>query len=276
MKAGAKMSETIFWLIADLLAAIVTVYTFYKLFFRTLRDSIICHLGDYYFNGANLLEVLHAEFFHRFGNYTDNGFCYTASTLAMIALRNVRGTKIVRATLEEDGESYCHSWVEFRHCGIWMVCDPCWLHWPQVAFRRSYYRKLKNVKIRFVCKSKEFQAYHLSRQIEELLRRPETSHLFYEIYRLYGPFEDDDDLGFSNLTHDLEIGEGHGKIGFPFLTEDHIIFSDRIFYEFMTNPKRKRPRAHSIRKANRLRKEMIQELDKIEAERPSATIATPA
>lgn len=207
-------------------------------------------MSKLYFHGHRLDKVLACDFFYRYGLAVDWGFCGGVSALMMLALRNNRTARIVRGNWKNEKQgTVFHSWVEFRYCGVWFVCDPCWRTDSGIRFRHSYLHS-SEVEITYCCQYDEFWSYPISAEFYDRLQNPATSHLLYELFCAYTWAEGSSEpFHYQISTLHLEAKNGtlvsRGFIEDPYY--DRIIFSRRVVNEFIANPKRKQIKAHTRR-----------------------------
>ena len=209
------------------------------------------HTIQFYFHGYTLTLIMLQEFFPRFQSFIDKGFCFMVAAMNMIAFRDNPSSRIVYA--------YCcrrhqrHAWLELCIEGVWWVIDPCWFQ-PGIRLRDLQYAEVEP-EFFYVCGHEEFWSYPLSVQMEQKMRHPATSHLFFEFWEYYSWYEEcakpfDPDIA------EVILDDIAGRFLHPglVLLSPEIVLSRRIFNELMTRPQRKRPKAHTIRQFDHFRK----------------------
>lgn len=143
--------------------------------------------------------------------------------------------------------------MEFRHFGVWWVVDPTWQH-PCLCLRSEIYHEYRP-QILHVCKHHEFWSYPISSQFEEKLKKPDTSHLFYELQHVYSHYRGSPTQFHPHIAKKKLDPEAGRYLNFKmYLAYPQVILSDRIFRQFMTKPSRTRPKARSIRKVKSCQK----------------------
>lgn len=231
-------------------------------FYQYFRSIYLDHLGKFvfsqldqiYFCEYRLKAVFLMNFFYRYGQFVGFGFCWEASVLAMLAFRNIPSARIVRGLAGP--HSTPHSWLEFRYLGIWWVIDPCW-YAPFIISRRAFYAD-NQPDVKTIITYREFWSCSVFHIIYDKLRHAETSHLFFEIYALGVPTQQSRyglDYDVINRFDDME---NHGELELCFPPESGILFSQRIFDQYMHKATRTLPKRRAIRQARLIQKLTIQ------------------
>lgn len=217
--------------------------------------ELMMQLGNFYFCGHNLCDILERRFFYRYGQFIGHGFCYETSALMMLALRNNPTARIVKGTFLHRDRPCAHLWVEFWAYRHWWVLDPC--EPESFIFLRSSYYEAKRMKIISRCRYLKFWSYSSVRKLYRKLRQPQTSFLFCELSSCFRTdYEDAAELALER------IGDPHflskcaflddprcGTILIPDLCHPRIVYSRRLINEFMARPQRLRPKNHTLRQA---------------------------
>lgn len=204
-----------------------------------------------YFHGFKIHRYLDSEAFPRLQAWLGCGMCYELSVLAMLALKRNKTARLYRGDYyDQDGKMQTrYGWVEFKIplCG-WYVADFSWIH-EGFARKKNYFRDLDGgrLKARWSCNYKDFWGLPFPNVLHESMQNRKTSYVLGELTRFSGPSKEED--GFTEWCYsgqDLKYTDGTFMI--PFYLEGKPV-SSRIIRDFVKNPKRRQPRARSIRLA---------------------------
>ncbi|MCL1839623.1 hypothetical protein FWF89_01290 [Candidatus Saccharibacteria bacterium] len=166
------------------------LYLFYEHCLRRFDSYHLC--------GHTLKEFFISDSFQKLGRYNGTGFCYVASTLAMLALNHKR-SKIVRGyCLNKYGEKSFHSWVEVRYLGRRLCVDQVWFT-PGIIPRKRFYAENKPDVV-FTCPHRVFFGLSGIPLLTERLQSSETSYLFQEIIDAFYPRTRISFFGFYNVS----------------------------------------------------------------------------
>ena len=214
-------------------------------------DKIWQELDTLYFHGFKIHRYLDSEAFSRLQAWLGCGMGYELSALAMLALKCNKTAKLYRGDYcDKDGKLQTrHGWVEFRipFCG-WYVADFSWIH-EGFARKKNYFRNLDGgrFKARWSCSYEDFWDLPFPNVLHKTMQNKKTSYILGELSRFSGPDKEED--GFTEWCYsgqDLKYTDGTFMI--PFYLEGKPVNS-RIICDFIKSPKRRRPRAKSIRLA---------------------------
>ncbi len=204
-----------------------------------------------YFHGFKIHRYLDSEAFPRLQAWLGCGMCYELSALAMLALKCNKTAKLYRGDYyDQNGKLQTrHGWAEFKIslCG-WYVADFSWIH-EGFARKKIYFRDLDGgrLKARWSCNYKDFWDLPFPNVLYKSIRNKKTSYVLGELTRFSGPYKEED--GFTEWCYsgqDLKYTDGTFMI--PFYLEGKPLNS-RIIRDFCKSPKRRQPRAKSIRLA---------------------------
>lgn len=204
-----------------------------------------------YFHGFKIHRYLDSKAFSRLQSWLGCGMCYELSALAMLVLKCNKTAKLYRGDYyDQSGKLQTrHGWVEFRipFCG-WCVADFSWIH-EGFARKKNYFRNLDGgrLKARWSCGYKDFWDLPFPNVLHKSMQNKKTSYVLGELTRFSGPYKEED--GFTEWCYsgqDLKYTDGTFMI--PFYLEGKPVNS-RIMRDFVKNPRRRHPRAKSIRLA---------------------------
>lgn len=229
------------------------------------------YVNQVYFCGFSLADLAANHFFARFATFNSQnggpGVCHLAAALDMIALKGVKSARLVFGV---DQREYTHSWVEFRHRGRWWVMDPVWTH-CFVAQRQEFYRQAQTKPL-YVCKYREFWSFPISEELSDLLRKPKTSYLAYELIMAYSHY-DQRDAQFHPRIRELRLAELQidDKVGTytnpcTYFRLPGLVLTGRVVREYMARPGRERPKARTIRRIRSIQRTLKGRFEKYELE----------
>ncbi len=240
--------EAIFWYFMDVVAigfAILVVRHDYKKAIQAAYRVIMTEICQIYFCGHNVYAMIQSNFFQRFGDFNHEGFCYTVSSVIMLGLQPFETSRVVRGHVHADDFSSLHSWVEVRLFGLWWVIDPCMY---STAFTtRRYFRRCLHPKVMKVYDYQTFWGDKSAQVFRERLEKPQSSHVFVDIYLYYTPKGNDNVLIANDGFEGLDLPDDD-RMYYLFPPEYGFWFSQRIVNEFMARPTRKSPRRRTIRR----------------------------
>ena len=148
-----------------------------------------------------------------------------------------------------------HGWVEFRipFCG-WCVADFSWIH-GGFARKKIYFRNMDSgkLKVRWSCSYQDFWDLPFPNVLYKSMQNRGTSCVLAELNEFGSPIIEED--GFSEWCYSgRELRGTDGTFMIPLYRGGKFI-SSRIIRDFVKNPKRRQPKARSIRIARILERE---------------------
>ncbi len=229
---------------------------------KKFEESLKKSIKETYFIGFKVEDWTNTNAINRFIKwYKNDGFCFVLSGLAMVMLKKMPFSKIrisrgiVLDMKEEDGDAAFHSWVEIKIPFMgWFVLDLSWLG-TTVVERNDYLKKL-HIKPTFQCSYNEFWSHDFPNRLFLATRNAKTSYIFEDLIRL-NP-KSSSDLNFSYLSDSLpELLIFSGQYMVPFGDfEKGFVVSTETLCDFVKNPRRRQPKARSIRLANSTKKSL--------------------
>lgn len=214
-------------------------------------------LDALYFHGFKIHRYLDNETFPRLQAWLGCGMCYEPSVLAMLVLRCNKTARLCRGDYwNRNGKLQTrHGWVEFRipFCG-WCVADFSWIH-GGFARKKIYFRNMDSgkLKVRWSCSYQDFWDLPFPNVLYKSMQNRGTSCVLAELNEFGSPIIEED--GFSEWCYSgRELRGTDGTFMIPLYRGGKFI-SSRIIRDFVKNPKRRQPKARSIRIARILERE---------------------
>ena len=226
-----------------------TLYMLRKLKLEEALSSISHEFETIYFHGFKLRRYIESEAMLRFQNWLGVGICRELAAVAMITLRGNKSARLCHGNRYKNGQFVTrHAWVEFKvPLNGWFVMDLAWTC-PGVCKRRVYFRNLrkKGKMVRhWSCPHSEFWQIKFVEVVSKMMRNRKTSHVLLELSAFGKP----DDHGFREWCYRQDgprYSDGSMLIPHPRIGSDKLVSSWAI-RDFVKNPKRKQPKARSIR-----------------------------
>ena len=207
-----------------------------------------------YFHGFKMSHYIDRDVFLRLEDWLETGQCFEFSILAMILLKNFETARLCRGDCFDNDSKLRtrHSWVEVKiPLNGWYVVDFAWL-FPAFCKRRYYFDHRNSVKIvrKWICSHDEFWSIQLSNIIFNAMQNSKTSYILLELSGYSNP---DKGYEFSEwVSKKAKLQFSDGTIMVPFESYSGKPVSTQIIRDFVKNPKRKNPKAKSIRLAKQL------------------------
>lgn len=253
-------------LIFSLLCTIPVVYMTLKMKkIDKVMGSIEEETKKVYLAGFSISRWVETNAFRRFLHWhEDDGFCYALSTLAMITFKNVKAKniRIVRGADKADlgkppSEKHCHSWVEIKiPLTGWVVIDLSWTD-SRIISRKTYL-KLFALEPEWECSYERFWSIPYSNMLRKAMECQKTSNIFLNLFA-YNPKE--------NGLYEFEYKDHEdwpdnlpfkGEVMLPFYhVNEKKLISTRVLRDFVKNPRRLQPKAHSCRTAVYVRRTIL-------------------
>lgn len=228
-------------------------------------DQIELEIGEYYFCGHNLSDMIEADFFVRFSDFNHEGFCYTYSAIIMLALRKFKHTRVVRGYIDLPDYQSNHSWTEIRICGQWWVIDLG--NSPTIFMSQKLYYKVMQPRIRVIYTHEDFWCDPFAEKFQQRLQQPATSHIFWEIFDRYTPQGDGIEMEDMAVS-EIELLDPPYYMPFP--PELGWKYSQRIVNELMARPTRRSPKRRTLRRLDHLYRELERAIERESAQESSA------
>ncbi|MBR3254187.1 hypothetical protein IKF88_00435 [Candidatus Saccharibacteria bacterium] len=233
-----------------LLYAVAGTLLLKKIKFKKFLDSIAEEMDKAYFHGFKFQRYLETDAILRFEGWLGSGLCYELSALAMILAKNQESAKLCRGDYyDKDGNFKTrHSWVEVKvPLNGWFIIDFAWM---SKICKKSWYfhhRKGKLVQ-KWICSYEDFWGIQFPNIIWEAIHNQKTSYVLMELSAFGGPDIKYNFRDWIYTANDLRFSDG--DIMYPHCRDgsDKPI-SNKIIRDFIKNPKRKSPKAKSIRTA---------------------------
>ena len=233
-----------------LLYAVAGTLLLKKIKFKEFLDSIVEEMDKAYFHGFKFQRYLETDAILRFEGWLGSGLCYELSALAMILAKNQKSAKLCRGDYYDENGNFKtrHSWVEVKvPLNGWFVIDFAWM--SKACKKRWYFHDRKGRLVqKWVCPYEDFWKFQFSNLIWEAIHNRETSCVLLGLSAFGGP---DIEYEFRNWIYEAgNLKIFNGDMMFPHYRDgsDKPI-SNRIIRDFVKNPKRKNPKAKSIRSA---------------------------
>ncbi len=234
---------TIFYIV--LIASLVRIKMIEK-----YLEKIWQELDTLYFHGFKVHRYLSSEAFLRLQAWLGCGMCYELSALAMLVLKHNKTARLCRGDYyEQDGKPRtCHGWVEFKIplCG-WCVADFSWIH-GGFARKKVFFKSLDGGKLkeRWSCSYDDFWDLPFPNVLYKAIQSSKTSKILFELTAFCGHTVEDG--GFKEWCYSgQKLRYSDGTFMIPFLNNKGKPVSTIIIRDFVKNPKRKQPKAKSIR-----------------------------
>lgn len=221
---------------------------------KTYSSGIYRAIDSLYFHGIKLRYYLENSAIVRLENWAKLDASYELAALAMMVLKNNKTAVLHQGELQDVRgiATAQHAWVEFKiPLHGWYVADLAWLGHGFVP--KKQYLKIIEGKLTpmWSCSYQDFWDIELANHIYGSVKQASTSHVLWELSAFSVP--DFVTYGFKNLcyTHTkLKLFRGNRMVPFYAHAADRPI-SIRIIQDFVKNPRRKHPKARSIRLARR-------------------------
>lgn len=242
--------KDLFFAIFDVIIISVIVVMCHKTWKEKVKIAyrkIMIELCDVYLCQYSLYHMIDVSFFHRFGHFNGEGFCYTFSAAIMLGLKNLKHTRLMRGYVKDrkgEGIDSLHSWVEVKLFGHWFVVDPC-LYVRGFTLRR-YHRKRFHCEVRVIYDYATFWQDPLAEQFYQRMRECKSSMIFVELYWHYTP-KGKGNVAIENMIDDQIEWPGDREY-FLFPYGYGYKFSQRIVNEFMVRSARRSPRRRTLRR----------------------------
>lgn len=235
---------------------IVLYFYFRKRQLKAVYHSIMTTLNQSYLCGYSLFMMIRDNFINRFANFNHEGFCFTFSATIMLSLKKYSKSRLVRGRIVDEEFDSDHSWVELKLLGTWWVIDPCF-YVAGFSYRHYYYRTLRP-QIEIIYDYQTFWSDPLADEFYQRMRKPEASYLFVNLYARYTP--DKGSLRISSPESYLENGYDFLENGqyYLFPPDHHYHFSQEIVNDFMARPTHRSPKLRSLRRLDRVYRQMPQ------------------
>lgn len=207
-----------------------------------------------YFHGFKMNRYIDDDIFLRLEGWLGSGKCYELSVLAMILLKNFKTARLCRGDYyDKDGNLKTrHSWVEVKvPFNGWYVVDFAWL-FPAFCKRRRYFSHRSDGKLvrKWIRTYDEFWNVQFSNVVFEAMQNRKTSCVLLELSGFGNPDENYEFKDWILEAKELRYSDGSKMI--PFKNYSGKPISTRIIRDFVKNPKRKNPKAKSIRLTNQV------------------------
>ena len=222
--------------------------------FENFLQSISSEMETLYFHGFKLKRYfISSDAILRLQRWCGSGMCYELSVLAMILMKNHKSARLCRGDYYDENGNFRtrHAWVEVKiPLNGWVVVDFAWT-FPGFSKKNYYFRHINNpgkLVCKWVCSYKEFWDVQFSNVVREAMQNKKTSCVLLELSGFGNP---DNGYEFSEWVFDAkELKYSDGSVMIPFRRGDSDeLISNRIIRDFVKNPKRKNPKAKSIRLA---------------------------
>lgn len=250
------------FVITIIVGAIISTLLFYtvilieQLALQKFVAKIFKESENLYFHGMKLIHFLAPDTFYRLQEWLKSGLCYELSALVMLLLKNHRSARICHgACYDKDGNFFTtHAWVEVRILLNWYVIDIAWMY-PWIRKRRHYFRDQDGTKLirKWTNTYRAFWDIWLSNYLWNAIQDSKTSHILRAL-GLFCSYPDSRHYGFQKMLYELDetwkintdcmAPYYHGKAA--------QLLSGGIIRDFAKNPKRKSPKAKSVRIAEKI------------------------
>ena len=215
--------------------------------------SIFKESEDIYFHGFKFSRYLDTDAILRLEKWLGQGMCYELSALAMILMKDCKSAKLCRGDYYDKNGNFQtkHAWVEVRiPFNGWYVIDFAWI-FPGFCRKSDYFRRNNDggkLICKWTCTHDEFWSIHFSNVVREAMQNRKTSCVLLELSGFGGP---ENGYGFRDYIYEMEnLKFSDGSVMLPHCRDDSDKpISSRIIRDFVKNPKRKDPKAKSIRLA---------------------------
>ena len=215
--------------------------------------SIFKESEDIYFHGFKFRRYLDTDAILRLEDWLGSGMCYELSALAMILMKDYNSAKLCHGDYYDKNGIFKtkHAWVEVKiPLNGWYVIDFAWI-FPGFCRKSDYfYRNNDGGKLicKWTCTYDEFWSIHFSNVVRKAMQNRKTSCVLLELSGFGGP---ENGYGFRDWVYEIEnLKFSDGSIMLPHCRGDSDRpISGRIIRDFVKSPKRKNPKAKSIRLA---------------------------
>lgn len=247
---------------AGLCIGIIAAIAYLILLLLAIRQKIwgqsfakIWHeLDKLYFHGFKVRRYLGDETISRLQKWLGCGICHELSVLAMLVLKNNKTAVLCHGDYyDADGNFKTHhSWVEFKiPLNGWWVADFSWIDIGFVSKKKYSKSDDGELKLIWGCGYDDFWDLPFSNALYEAIKSPKTSKVLLELTAFYGPTIEDG--GFKEWCYSgQELRYTDGTFMIPFYNSEGKPISSRILRDFVKNPKRKQPKAKSVRLTRRV------------------------
>jgi len=212
--------------------------------FKRAVRAVLGELDRHYLCGHRLSAMVIEDFFGRFRDYNDEGFCYTFSAVVMLSLKRFRTARLVRGNIRHNNYGY-HSWVEIWYLGEWYVIDLSLNDHPILLIPRRIFYAVQRPELMLIYSHRKFWADPAAKHLYERIQKPELSRVFVDVWAHYTPRPGKVEIADMNTP--IELLEASG-LYYLFPPDTGYKFSQRIVNEFMARPERKQPKRRTLRR----------------------------
>ena len=204
-----------------------------------------------HFHGFKIRRYLENETFSRLQEWLGSGMCHELAVLAMLVLKpNKTATLCHGNYYDADGNFQTHhSWVEFKiPFNGWYVADFSWIDIGFVDKKKYFTSDNGELKPTWSCSYDDFWDLPFPNVLYEAIKSPKTSKILFELTAFCGHTVEDG--GFKEWCYSgQKLRYSDGTFMIPFLNDKGKPVSTIIIRDFVKNPKRKQPKARSIRRS---------------------------
>ncbi len=188
----------------------------------------------------------------RLEEWLEAGFCYELSAISMMLLKNYQTARLCHGDFRDKNGNLKtkHSWVEVMiPSGDWFVIDFAWM--PQwICKRGDYYRRCHSygaLTCKWVCTYDDFWKIQFPNILYEAMKNSKTSSVLLELSGFCDP---KDGYGFQKWIYEAkELRFSDGSYMIPcYKFHKNKPISGIIIRDFVKNPKRRSPKAKSLRR----------------------------
>lgn len=254
-------AETISWItiLSRVLAIVATALNIFigviklkkiqlEKFFKLMNDES----EKNYFHGFKFQRYVDSQAILRLEHWLGTGICYELAALTMILMKNNKSAKLCKGDYYKNGHMFTvHAWVEVKvPLNGWYVADFAWATGP--LRKKDYFNDLNKsgrMISKWNCKYKDFWKIRFSEVLSKAMKNKDTSYVLLELSAFGGTNQNR--YGFKDWIYeenDLKFSDGKTMFCHYRGNPDRPI-STRIIRDFVKNPKRKSPKAKSIRLA---------------------------
>ena len=184
-----------------------------------------------YFCGKKLSNSRTTETVVDMKTWSDLGFCYEMSGLALLIMYNAGNTSTAMTYCR--ARNFNHCFLEFELEGFDYIADFSWTTFPHLLPKEDYYSQIKQIEIENRYSFDEIFRRHGDYivKLADCITRPETSNIFREL-TFFRP--NPDEKGTPICSKVLEkvpcFDDKTGTVFKPFLHADKLI-NKKKFYE---------------------------------------------
>ena len=224
--------------------------------YRSITKSFNKATSSIYFHGFRLDHVIENMFFQRIGCYIGHGLRYEVAALMAIALKDNRHTSLVWANSSIDpANPKKHAFIEVKHLFFTWCVDASWGHPVWIVWKPAYYRIYQFKKPNKTFSYDELWDWPETKILASKLLNATSSHILFELYTFR---RCENNLSFNKIPEQIlnskDLGKHYPIYANDFHSDDHLI-TERIIRDFLRRSRRMRPKAKSIRRANKARKD---------------------